>query len=256
MIELRGLPSELEAYRDTILSTRMSYLDIDLLPSLHLLPWQSKVGGHPYLLSGQNYPLNEQGEPLFFLAQINFKEFPRLSGYPENGLLQFFINDDRSFGAKVPNGFQVRYHPQVYTDANYVQDVKWPLRVFGPDLPFDPLASWAMRAERKEELVAPLDYRFEEKLGEDFLDQFPGKRDELWDYFFELADNSGHKVGGYAHFVQQDIREEPMDLLFQLDSDARHDIRWGDMGIAHFFIRPADLQSRDFSRILYSWDAT
>jgi uncharacterized protein YwqG len=66
----------------------------------------------------------------------------------------------------------------------------------------------------------------------------------------------GHKLGGYAYFTQDDPRsaEDPMLLLFQLDSDQPMDLMWGDTGVGHFFIRAADLLKRDFTKVWFDWD--
>jgi uncharacterized protein YwqG len=71
---------------------------------------------------------------------------------------------------------------------------------------------------------------------------------------YAALNRSGHKLGGYPEFTQQDPRK-PQDrqvLLLQLDSDDA--MMWGDSGIANFFIDPADLQRGDFSRVAYTWD--
>ncbi len=77
------------------------------------------------------------------------------------------------------------------------------------------------------------------------------------DEYGKMVRPQGHKIGGYAYFTQDDPRRasDPMLLLFQLDSDERMDLMWGDMGVGHFFIREKDLVARDFSRVLYDWDA-
>lgn len=31
-------------------------------------------------------------------------------------------------------------------------------------------------------------------------------------------------------------------------------LKWGENGIANFFIHPDDLKKRDFSKVLYNWD--
>lgn len=66
----------------------------------------------------------------------------------------------------------------------------------------------------------------------------------------------GHKLGGYPNFTQSDPRRNPQEwvLLFQLDSDPALNLMWGDVGTANFFIRPEDLQKRDFSKVAYHWD--
>ncbi|MFC6591219.1 DUF1963 domain-containing protein [Deinococcus lacus] len=67
----------------------------------------------------------------------------------------------------------------------------------------------------------------------------------------------GHKLGGYPNFTQSDPRRQPAEwtLLLQLDSDPALNLMWGDVGTATFFIRPADLKSRQFDRVAYSWDS-
>lgn len=37
-------------------------------------PWESKLGGCPYLESIKDYPLDEKGNPMMFLAQINLED--------------------------------------------------------------------------------------------------------------------------------------------------------------------------------------
>lgn len=65
-----------------------------------------------------------------------------------------------------------------------------------------------------------------------------------------------HKIGGYAHFTQDDSRGFPnhsFDMqLLQIVSD--DNISWGDSGVAHFFIKKEDLINQDFTNVLYSWD--
>jgi uncharacterized protein YwqG len=43
-------------------------------------------------------------------------------------------------------------------------------------------------------------------------------------------------------------------LLFQMDIDDEAGIMWGDSGVANFFISQPDLESKNFSRVLYNWD--
>ena len=58
----------------------------------------SKVGGTPYLPKGTKWPVDEQGVPLRFLAQIDCTQLTALPDYPHAGLLQFFIGTDEMFG--------------------------------------------------------------------------------------------------------------------------------------------------------------
>ena len=56
-----------------------------------LAPAQSKFGGFPYWTKSEDFPRDEDGKPLYLLAQINFAEVPLLPDYPARGLLQIFV---------------------------------------------------------------------------------------------------------------------------------------------------------------------
>ena len=67
-----------------------------------------------------------------------------------------------------------------------------------------------------------------------------------------------HHVGGHPAFAQFDFREpghyDEFDrTLLRLTSD--ENLIWGDVGEAVFLIRRPDLIARDFSSIVFSWDA-
>ena len=68
------------------------------------------------------------------------------------------------------------------------------------------------------------------------------------------------RIGGYSRVEQMDPRlefpEEDWILLFSLDSqgDGDYAVGWGDGGVGNFYIRPADLARRDFSKVMYYWD--
>ncbi|HMQ90406.1 MAG TPA: YwqG family protein, partial [Flavilitoribacter sp.] len=79
---------------------------------------------------------------------------------------------------------------------------------------------------------------------------------EIFEWYAHEVSSEGHKVGGYAHFAQQDPRraEDNLVLLFQMDTDAEMECMWGDMGTAKFFISEQDLKDLNFSRVMYYWD--
>lgn len=94
------------------------------------------------------------------------------------------------------------------------------------------------------------------------LNLWADENDAVMSALYSLAPG-GHKVGGYPDFTQSDPRPHwiskgasagDWQLLFQLDSDPRLNLMWGDNGTASFFIRPEDLKKLDFSRVAYHWD--
>lgn len=229
----------------------------------------SKVGGRPYWTSAREFPRGSDGEPLFLLAQIDFSAFPqRMKGYPQRGLLQFFVGETDFYGASFEGGMrfdelqQQRNFRVVYWDDTNAEPVTAPLRD-SDRLPFAPTRPRAMRFEVGTEVLTTSDYRFDAAFGEDGMyracERFAAQRgvdaDALLDVVWASRSGTGHKIGGYPYFTRQDPRSGgPYELLFQLDSD--EDMMWGDAGVAGFFIDPQDLARADFSRVAYSWDCS
>ena len=137
-----------------------------------------------------------------------------------------------------------------------------PLPPSFPDLhhrDYSPLTDIAsvLEATLAHEAVSTNDYQFEHLLGANFFQQFGEQKYTLYEEYQDVVSARGHKMGGYAYFVGRDPRDldDPMMLLFQLDTDHQAGLAWGDSGVANFFIREQDLLNLDFSRVLYNWDS-
>ncbi len=254
------LPPELEPHREKILSSVRPFLKI-LPQAAGETTWQqSKIGGNPYLPLGVDFPKNNEGKPLYFLAQINFAETPRLEDFPEKGILQFYINDGDLFGLNLEepdlqDGFWVLFFEEVEADEARLQtDFSW-LPDY-EDLPVEPGISFPLNFEEKREAVPLSDHRVVDYLGSSFFAQFGERQWEVMEAYGEAVNAGGHKIGGYAFFTQHDPRYElgDMELLFQLDTDEKIHCLWGDMGVANFFIGKEDLMRRDFSKVVFNWD--
>lgn len=255
------LPTLLEPFREKLLETTQSFIRVKAGAAGSPALWESKVGGQPYLPKGAVWPCAPDGTALFFLAQINFAEAPALAPFPEKGILQFFINDDDLYGmdfdeGEKPDTFRVLFHPEVVQNKAELQTSFPALRDYDELLPHHPEESYPLRFELAEEVAGMQDYRFHQHFGGDFFQQFGEQEWQVMDEFGKAVRPQGHKIGGYAYFTQDDPRraDDPMLLLFQLDSDEGMDLMWGDMGVGHFFIREKDLVARDFSKVLYDWD--
>jgi uncharacterized protein YwqG len=258
------LSPELEKFRDKIESSIKHHIAIRAEKNEDLALWQSKFGGLPYLPKGCDYPKGTEGNPLFLLAQINFEEFSCLEGFPQSGILQFYIADDDFYGADwdaptQQEGFRVVYFPTIsQTENDLVTDFSFLPEPSG--LPFFGCSS--LQFEKKMAPVGITDYKFNELLGENFFEQFDNEEDETWDEYMDKFPSEGHKIGGYAYFTQDDPRsygksETTVDkeiLLLQIDTDNVVDIMWGDSGVCNFFISRTDLENLDFSRVFYTWD--
>ena len=254
------LPAAMEPFREHLLRTKQSYIRATAQKMRDTKPWESKVGGQPYLPKGETWPAASDGRELFFLAQVNFAEMPPLTPFPRKGIVQFYILDDDLYGMDFDDGenqdtFRVLYHPDPILNESVLQAGPDMLRDF-EELPHHPDESYPLRFTLEEEVAAITDYRFDQCFGPDFFRQFGEKEWDVMDEFGKSVRPQGHKIGGYAYFTQDDPRrsDDPMLLLFQLDSDELMDLMWGDMGVGHFFIRENDLRAGDFSRVLYDWD--
>ncbi|NJL57547.1 DUF1963 domain-containing protein [bacterium] len=258
-----NLPPVLEPFREAIAASIRPYVEIQATPTKKQLPyWQSKFGGLPYLPRSVAYPKTPAGDYLHLLAQINFAEVPALEGFPQQGILQFYIASGDLYGLygedfhhpTRQSGFRVMYFaaPDLNVDA-LVTDFSF---LPGGELDLPVPGCYALRFERQSAPISALDYR----VG-DWLQLGEGDRFwELNEVYCDVSIGDGHKLGGYPFFTQDDPRsrlpkaEEPYELLLQIDSG--EGIMWGDVGVGNFFIRPSALERLDFSDVLYNWDCS
>lgn len=253
------LPTEMEPFREQILASRHAYIKAKAGPKQETGPWVSKVGGLPYYPIGAQWPVSKEGKPLFFLAQLNFSEMPELPGFPKTGLVQFFILDDDLYGMNFDDGeqqdaFRVLYYPIVSEQDPQQKSPGLPEEF--EFLPHHPDESYPLLFSYEIEVVPITDYQFWNYFPQDFFQQFGDRSWDIMEEYGKSVRAQGHKIGGFSFFTQDDPRrhDDPMVLLFQLDSDEGMDLMWGDMGVGHFFIRPSDLEALNFSRVLYDWD--
>ena len=92
-----------------------------------MTPYSSQLGGKPYWVTGKEYPTCD-GKPLILLAQINFDELEQsMEGYPDRGMLQFFISDDDVYGCDfeetVTQKYRVIYHEKIDYNKKHLQDI-------------------------------------------------------------------------------------------------------------------------------------
>ncbi|MBI3929071.1 MAG: DUF1963 domain-containing protein [Armatimonadetes bacterium] len=247
------LPAELEPFRAKIEKSLRPFVQIRPVPGSEPNLWSSRFGGWPYLTAVDAYPFRADGAPLYLLAQLNFEELPALDRWPRQGLLQLFVSDDDLHGLDLDEpleqtGFQVRYYPEIRSSA-LVEEFG-----FVPDPDMLPISEGcALAFHRREGPVTLTDFRAEALLPEIL------ESDELYELYEGTFPSGGHRLGGYPFFTQQDLRSygqhlRDYELLLQMDTDDEVGMMWGDCGVGNFFIRPADLERRDFSRVIYNWD--
>jgi uncharacterized protein YwqG len=80
------------------------------------------------------------------------------------------------------------------------------------------------------------------------------------DSFEQAFGWGGHRLWGRPHFPADDPRlisryASFTTCLLHLCGDEAAGLSWGERGACHFLIEPERLAERDFSRVLYHWDA-
>lgn len=273
-----NIPVEFQDFADEIIASCKPCAPFTLTATPTQL-WDSKVGGKPYLPRDFAYPNNPDGEPLFFLAQINFAQMPALSDFPSKGILQFFIDGkDDCYGINFDDytdnsRYKLIYHADVVENADELQQdfdfVQFDEDDYG--IPFPASHSYQIHFQAATpQPITRHDFAFGEVVPElsGFLDEKSSAKNDDWDLHRQYDIFSGdevHRVGGYPYFTQDDVRGygssdlKDYVLLFQLVSDWRDsnddvNIMWGDCGVGNFFIRPDDLKNLAFDKAFFTMD--
>ncbi|PZF74766.1 YwqG family protein [Taibaiella soli] len=248
------IPAFLAPFQSEIEKRKLDTIKIKATPLANgekLAITQSKFLGQPYLPVGMDYPKGTDGKPLIMLAQINFAEAPALENYPAEGILQLFVHPTKWDEMK---DYKVLFHEAV-TD-NFQTNFGF----LKPNL-FDesPIECEHKLEFRKEtEYGSVCDFRFDVTFGgksyDDYQETLPQAEMEELENLFYIT---GHKIGGYASFTQEDPRsndDKSKDdvLLLQVDSDRK--IMFGDSGVANVFINIEDLKNKRFDKAYFNWD--
>lgn len=236
---------------------------INATPADNLFQFDSKFGGHPYWPANRPFPVDSFGNYMYLLAQLNFSQIPKLEGYPDKGLLQFYIAADDMYGVNFDKpteqtNFHVVYFEdtteQVLENFYFLDEQKRE-----SDIPLTRQMQLSFKPDK--DYYSFSDVRLpEERMDKVLADLAPGKEyNAIMDELSETFPEGGHKIGGYAFFTQHDPRDheayKDYILLLQIDSQLP-DICWGDVGVGNFFIHPDALAKKDFSNVLYNWDCS
>lgn len=250
------ISQRLAAYLSRLEDVALPAVHIKARPSDSLFLFDSKFGGYPYWPKDKPYPKDVEGNYMYLLAQLNFSQIPPLEGYPDKGLLQFYVAADDMYGLNFDDQAEQKNFRVIY----FEDSSEPPLENFHfldeqereSGLPLD--RPMELSFSLQKDYYAFSDCRYPEDLGDELSSE------ELYKEVSKVFPDEGHKIGGYAYFTQSDPRDEKEDrsdwvLLLQIDSQG-NDIVWGDVGVGNFFIHPDALKRKDFSNVLYNWDCT
>lgn len=250
----------------------LDWREAGALPAVNLVPagpaprepGGNRYGGPVWLAEGEAWPNGRDGQPLGFLAQVDFSRLPPLADYPANGVLQFFIGRDDVYGADFDHpgrgDFKVIWRETLDGPGRLHDSVpaaKGTSDFYSPLYNQTVAAGIALTGRVERHYPDVTHWTFDRDL-KDILDRDPTNR--IYDFSDAERERQGdaHHVGGHPGFTQSDYRgidryQDVDRVLLQLwsDDDA---IMWGDSGQGQFTIRRADLLKRDFSKVLYQWD--
>ncbi|MBQ6080404.1 MAG: DUF1963 domain-containing protein [Muribaculaceae bacterium] len=238
----------------------------------------SKIGGLPYWPEGKDLPVDDKGNKMLMVLQVNCAEAGLKAPLPEQGMLQWFIstNAERMFGCKGNydedgSGFAVVYHETV-NGSCAPADV--PTHETVDEMLTPVKRETAIDVVKEGTAMGVTDGGFN-SLFFGIVKEITGveHQGKMWYQYMDNDDclhfekNMGmkrprHQMLGYPVFTQDDARRDIRlhdTLLFQLDSqfstaDSKELVMWGDMGSGFIFINRDDLAARNFSRAYYCWD--
>ena len=183
---------------------------------------KSKLGGNPNLPDSIAWPVNPQGIPLDFLAQIYCPDLPGGLGLPDTGTLFFFYDAE-----EMPwegEGDEKRYRAVIYT----LESLPEATRSSGGRPPFGEV----FLTFEQMETFPPDDDSFEENDDKDTVER-----------------DAHHQMLGYPIYIQDKDMAPGKILLLQLDTDDDTGWMWGDMGMIYFWIAPQELDARNFDDV-------
>ena len=238
----------------------------------------SKIGGRPYWPDGKEYPIDDKGNKMLMVMQVNCAEAGLKAPLPEEGMLQWFISLDPEcmYGCSgnyddEGTGFRIIYHDRVEENATMAEA---PTHDTVDDRLTPVKREVAIDVVAEDTAMGVSDGRFN-RLFFDIVKEITGAEHEgkMW---YEYLDNDDclyyeqnlgmkqprHQMLGYPSFDQDEARRDPEFhdvLLFQLASqfstiDRKELVMWGDMGNGFIFVNHDDLANLAFSRAYYCWD--
>lgn len=184
-----------------------------------LASWFGKVN---VAAPGESWPMNNEGQPMHALCQLNIADLPfRPPGLDDIEMLTVFIGPDRLPSFNDPNGSS--WCLRAYTDRHHLI----------------PLAQAQTGSGMKSLPMRP------QVLQQDY----PGWEDVAFDapngigekYYDMVQINPGFKLGGWPSLIQSGIGWQSgntqlirPEYVFQIDTTEKGNWMWGDNGTGYF----------------------
>jgi uncharacterized protein YwqG len=260
-----NLPIALESFRANIEASMQQCITITAKDGSTKIS-DSKFGGQPFLPIGIEYPKDYSGNPMILLTQINFAQLPKNDILPSEGVLEFYVADDDFFGMSYENpakqiGFKILYFPdsnqEHQTDFTFLDNLMREC----PPFKTNEIVESKLFFEINLDYVPLHSIEFNQFFSLEEANLFQNPNDTakiISGVYYNAIDSKecGHKLGGYARFIQEDPRKrftEYANYISLLQIDSQNHFMWGDAGRAHFLIDKNDLKNKNFSKVMYKW---
>ena len=236
-------PEKLEALESLLKplvrnATRLHLKELAHTPeNTHFL---SHFGGQPYFEAGETWPATKNGKPLDFVFQV-FNE-PGMQLPASIHLIQFYYDYEEFPWETIKDGWLVKIYEK--GDKENAVTVAKPEELAG--IPY-----CEMRFENVQSLPSWEGIDLYSKEAADLSCML--NDDQPWEAYDSMVEKLVGKqdyqtqLGGYPNWVQgestpQNNMNEPMQLLFQIDSEEEADLMWGDVGLVYVFYDTATKQ--------------
>lgn len=270
-------PITKEEFKDAFdkegLSEKWSYFEKHLKPEVRLnlrstkdeeiAVGTTKIGGEPDLPKDVEWPKQNNGKHLAFLAQVNLSKIsnPELN-LPNEGILYFFYSEDQEFwGYSKENaddfrviysmssiGLERRNTPKTLTILE--NGMYQPCKV--DFINSYSLPNWEHEFVREQFIDIDNDPYIDISSSGESITKLGGHSINVqgtMEYECEMVDR-GLSWDNIPQTEKEQIDENQYQwkLLFQLDSEDNAEMMWGDSGRLYFWIKEKDLNNRNFEK--------
>ena len=192
------------------------YISISINGDRGLNVKTSKFGGVPYIAQDAEVPIDAEGNQLALLAQINCTELPENDIYPKEGLLQFWISRDDSFGLDSKGTNIVKYIKDIddnITNGDVLSKYRLPSEDNADEYsPFyEKDASFALTFSKGTSTIIANDFLFEDIAKDAIHELFPDEKvedlyedldSEVYEKLFKAFEGVKHAIGGFSTLFQ------------------------------------------------------
>lgn len=216
---------------------------------------QSKYLGLPFIPLEMDYPKDSKGRPMILGVQINFEDLPQLDPLPKDGVFQIFLSQNFTYPG---DEYKTFYHPADTLTHENMSDFSILDASVYDGFPIKKIheLSFQLTTDYGGAKDSDFNMLFDDMTADEFLSELLDTDNEKYDELADYLACDGNKIGGYAEFIQSDVRKRDAkgNLEFQLLQMDGEYIKFDDWTYVHLFIPFLDLKDKNFENTYIYWD--